>query len=396
MPLIILLLFFTLSTPVEAFKWGDIIRIAESQSIGYPETHEKRIYFYTGGSPLAAIETPDDQILRSTELSKQTIERTFTLGAANKIIGMADGVINVKYQVQDGVNNALKDTFMGFFEYQRRKTSEEILNSNLKAHLDCIKFLNEELLNNDFHNSSSIALLNNILSMPLAKNTFSFLQKIVLVLLILISSLKILDIAFLNSNTANEYSQKNNFKDFFRNLFFTLILLMTLDSIWKFIFHGFKLINSGFQAILENDSLEFSIFYNHESILAESWMSILNSYGYFPALILAFSDSISQFIFIISLLSSLVLIIFAKIFSPLLILNNLKKSSLSIFSYSSKILLSISILPFSFNFLHKIFSQLSVNNLSSFIYICFSILSLLLLSIIQIFFIFKIGKRKAQ
>ena len=125
-----LVLFLLISTPSHAFRLGDIIRIADSQANKYPEIDNRRIYFHTGSSPLAPLETPDDLILRSTELSKQTIERTFTLGAANKIIGLADGIINVKYQVQDGVNNALKDTFTGFFEYQRRKTSEDILNSN--------------------------------------------------------------------------------------------------------------------------------------------------------------------------------------------------------------------------------------------------------------------------
>ena len=91
-----LVLFLLISTPSHAFRLGDIIRIADSQANKYPEIDNRRIYFHTGSSPLAPLETPDDFILRSTELSKQTIERTFTLGAANKIIGLADGIINVK------------------------------------------------------------------------------------------------------------------------------------------------------------------------------------------------------------------------------------------------------------------------------------------------------------
>ncbi len=390
MLIIFLLLFSLISSPSHAFKIGDIIRIADGQVNKYPEIDNRRIYFHTGSSPLAPLETPDDFILRSTELSKQTIERTFTLGAANKIIGLADGIINVKYQVQDGVNNALRDTFTGFFEYQRRKTSEEILNSNLQAHIDCINFLNEDLTNSSTDTNLMI-ILEKIMRTPLAESTFSFLQKIILVLLILSSMFKILDIAFFKSNSKSTQKDNHEFKSLFSSLFLSIALLLMLESIWEFIFSGFSLINNGFNSLLNNESLGFSIFHNHETLLIESWTAILNNYGYFPGLILAFIDSVSQFIFIISLLGSIILVIFAKVFSPIFLLNN--KNPFSVFTYSLKILLGVSILPFGFNFLYKILSEFSFNNLSYFIYICFSILSLLLLSVIQIFFIFKLKKQ---
>ena len=390
MLIIFLLLFLLISPPSHAFRIGDIIRIADGQVNKYPEIDNRRIYFHTGSSPLAPLETPDDFILRSTELSKQTIERTFTLGAANKIIGLADGIINVKYQVQDGVNNALRDTFTGFFEYQRRKTSEEILNSNLQAHIDCINFLNEDLTNSSTDTNLMI-ILEKTMRTPLAESTFSFLQKISLVLLILSNMFKILDIAFFKSNSKSIQKDNNEFKSLFSSLFLSIALLLMLDNIWEFIFNGFSLINNGFNSLLNNEVLGFSIFHNHETLLIESWTAILNNYGYFPGLILAFIDSVSQFIFIISLLGSIILVIFAKVFSPIFLLNN--KNLFSIFTYSLKILLGVSILPFGFNFLYKILSEFSFNNLSYFIYICFSILSLLLLSVIQIFFIFKLKKQ---
>ena len=390
MLIIFLFLFSLISSPSHAFKIGDIIRMADGQVNKYPEIDNRRIYFHTGSSPLAPLETPDDFILRSTELSKQTIERTFTLGAANKIIGLADGIINVKYQVQDGVNNALRDTFTGFFEYQRRKTSEEILNSNLQAHIDCINFLNEDLTNSSTDTNLMI-ILEKIIKTPLAESTFSFLQKIILVLLILSNMFKILDIAFFKSNSKSIQKDNNEFKSLFSSLFLSIALLLMLDNIWEFIFNGFSLINNGFNSLLNNEVLGFSIFHNHETLLIESWTAILNNYGYFPGLILAFIDSVSQFIFIISLLGSIILVIFAKVFSPIFLLNN--KNLFSIFTYSLKILLGVSILPFGFNFLYKILSEFSFNNLSYFIYICFSILSLLLLSVIQIFFIFKLKKQ---
>jgi hypothetical protein len=390
MLIIFLLLFSLISSPSHAFKIGDIIRIADGQVNKYPEIDNRRIYFHTGSSPLAPLETPDDFILRSTELSKQTIERTFTLGAANKIIGLADGIINVKYQVQDGVNNALRDTFTGFFEYQRRKTSEEILNSNLQAHIDCINFLNEDLTNSSTDTNLMI-ILEKIIKTPLAESTFSFLRKIILLLLVLSSMFKILDIAFFKSNSKNTEKDNHEFKSLFSSLFLSIALLLMLDKIWEFLFNGFSLINNGFNSLLNNEVLGFSIFHNHETLLIESWTAILNNYGYFPGLILAFIDSVSQFIFIISLLGSIILVIFAKVFSPIFLLNN--KNPFSIFAYSLKILLGVSILPFGFNFLYKILSEFSFNNLSYFIYICFSILSLLLLSVIQIFFIFKLKKQ---
>jgi hypothetical protein len=204
---------------------------------------------------------------------------------------------------------------------------------------------------------------------------------------------KVLDIAFFRSNSKSTEKDTNEFKSLFSSLFLSIALLLMLDKIWEFIFNGFSLINNGFNSLLNNESLGFSIFHNHETLLIESWTAILNNYGYFPGLILAFIDSISQFIFIISLLSSIILVIFAKVFSPIFLLNNLDKNPFSIFTYSLKILLGISILPFGFNFLYKILSEFSFNNLSYFIYICFSILSLLLLSVIQIFFIFRLKKQ---
>jgi hypothetical protein len=202
---------------------------------------------------------------------------------------------------------------------------------------------------------------------------------------------KILDIAFFKSNSKSIQKDNHEFKSLFSSLFLSIALVLMLDKIWEFIFSGFSLINNGFNSLLNNESLGFSIFHNHETLLIESWTAILNNYGYFPGLILAFIDSVSQFIFIISLLGSIILVIFAKVFSPIFLLNN--KNPFSIFAYSLKILLGVSILPFGFNFLYKILSEFSFNNLSYFIYICFSILSLLLLSVIQIFFIFKLKKQ---
>jgi len=374
--------------PGLAFKLGDIIKIADSQVNQYPEVENRLIHFHTGSSPLAALENPEDHILRSTELSKQTLERTFTLAAANKIIGLADGFINVKYQVQDGVNNALKDTFIGFFEYQRRKTSEEILNSNLKAHIDCVNFLNQDLEMSSANNP--LSLINRVFSLSIIQEIFLFLKKLSLSLFILIIMFKILNVLI---NKTQKDNSEIGFDKVFRHSLVQLSLLILLEVLWDWIFKAFRIISEGIINILNNDDPIFSFFYNHEDMLIESWTAILNLYGYFPALILAFVDSIAQFIFIMSFLSSILLIILVKTFSPLvLIMPQREQISLNIFFYAILLLSSLSLLPLAHSILYKILSEISFNSFGHFIYISFSILSLLFLSLIQGFFIFKFKK----
>jgi len=374
--------------PGLAFKLGDIIKIADSQVNQYPEVENRLIHFHTGSSPLAALENPEDHILRSTELSKQTLERTFTLAAANKIIGLADGFINVKYQVQDGVNNALKDTFIGFFEYQRRKTSEEILNSNLKAHIDCVNFLNQDLEMSSANNP--LSLINRVFSLSIIQEIFLFLKKLSLSLFILIIMFKILNVLI---NKTQKDNSEIGFDKVFRHSLVQLSLLILLEVLWDWIFKAFRIISEGIINILNNDDPIFSFFYNHEDMLIESWTAILNLYGYFPALILAFIDSIAQFIFIMSFLSSILLIILVKTFSPLvLIMPQREQISLNIFFYAILLLSSLSLLPLAHSILYKILSEISFNSFGHFIYISFSILSLLFLSLIQGFFIFKFKK----
>ncbi len=374
--------------PGLAFKLGDIIKIADSQVNQYPEVENRLIHFHTGSSPLAALENPEDHILRSTELSKQTLERTFTLAAANKIIGLADGFINVKYQVQDGVNNALKDTFIGFLEYQRRKTSEEILNSNLKAHIDCVNFLNQDLEMSSANNP--LSLINRVFSLSIIQEIFLFLKKLSLSLFILIIMFKILNVLI---NKTQKDNSEIGFDKVFRHSLVQLSLLILLEVLWDWIFKAFRIISEGIINILNNDDPIFSFFYNHEDMLIESWTAILNLYGYFPALILAFVDSIAQFIFIISFLSSILLIILVKTFSPLvLIMPQREQISLNIFFYAILLLSSLSLLPLAHSILYKILSEISFNSFGHFIYISFSILSLLFLSLIQGFFIFKFKK----
>ena len=374
--------------PAFAFKLGDIIKIADSQVNQYPEVENRLIHFHTGSSPLAALESPEDHILRQTDLSKQTIERTFTLAAANKIIGLADGFINVKYQVQDGVNGALKDTFIGFFEYQRRKTSEEILNSNLKAHIDCVNFLNQDLESSS--GNSPLNLINRVFSLSIIEDIFLFLKKLSLSLFILIIMFKILSVLI---NKAENEQNAGSLDTVFRHSILQLSVLILIELIWDWVFKAFRIISEGVINILNNDDPVFSFFYNHEDMLIESWTAILNLYGYFPALILAFADSIAQFIFILSFLSSILLIVLAKTFSPLILIMPQKKQlSLNIFLYAILLLSSLSLLPLAHSILYKVLSEINFSSFGHFIYISFSILSLLFLSLIQCLFIFKFKK----
>lgn len=144
------------------------------------------------------------------------------------------------------------------------------------------------------------------------------------------------------------------------------------------------LLANSFSSILSPSLAWGGIFDSHESILINSWIGILNAYGYFPAVILAFSDSLLQLLFMLSLGLTFLIIIFIKVFSPLFLLMNFHKRSCSIWPYACKMLLGLSFLPFSYQLLDGIISEMSLGINIDLFYIACSILSLLLLIFIQI------------
>lgn len=194
-------------------------------------------------------------------------------------------------------------------------------------------------------------------------------------------------------NKAENEQNAGSLDTVFRHSILQLSVLILIELIWDWVFKAFRIISEGVINILNNDDPVFSFFYNHEDMLIESWTAILNLYGYFPALILAFADSIAQFIFILSFLSSILLIVLAKTFSPLILIMPQKKQlSLNIFLYAILLLSSLSLLPLAHSILYKVLSEINFSSFGHFIYISFSILSLLFLSLIQCLFIFKFKK----
>jgi len=269
---------------------------------------------------------------------------------------------------------------MGFFEYQRRKASEEILNGNIKSHLTCMHFFTQE---EGWGNSGGlIALLIKVLDLSVINNAYLCLKKVVLLLFIIFSFFKILDILY--SPNSEHITEQKSFQGFFLALFFTLMALLYLDLIWDLVLKAFLLLSNGFSSMLAPSLPWGGVFDSHESILVSSWIGILNAYGYFPAVILAFSDSFLQLLFMLSLGISLLILIFVKVFSPLFLLINFHKKSWSIWNYGCKMLLGLSFLPFSYQLLNGIISEMSLGINVDLFYIACSILSLLLLIFIQI------------
>ena len=157
--LILLILLSSISPSYADFK--DIF--PEDQYVyQYPEDKNKKIEVNTVRSPLEYTDNEIDQIKKSIENFKSALpagaEELFTEVGFNKF-SLGTGLINVTYQVRNGVKYALKDTLSGFPEYERRKATEEILNSNIRSHRITNKFLTGSSINNTNPNDNFASIL---------------------------------------------------------------------------------------------------------------------------------------------------------------------------------------------------------------------------------------------
>lgn len=371
--LIILIALQLVQIPVLAFSLGDLIGEIDNRIKTYPEVRKQKIYFNTGKSPLAALETIEDKTKREFEKAKQSQERLVTFSAANKIFGLADGFINVKFQVQDGVKNALKDIFIGYPEYQRRKITEEITNANINSHLALLEFIYKFNFKDYFSN----LFINND-SQP-HQSIYRKLKSISLSLLIIISLIKLLESFFLQENIVQE-----RLEIILKKFILCFLLLISLDQIWLIILNFCLALSehiNGLNIFMEN-KLDYFILVRN---LISSWENLLNKIGYFPAIILSIIDTSSHFIFYsIITLTSLILILI-KICSPILvakeILNNRNKIQLSYFYKFIKIAFLFILFPVFIKINYFITSNIDINNLK-YLNIIYSINLFLAISII--------------
>lgn len=341
--------------PVLAFPLDDLIDNINNKIKTYPEVRERKIHFKTGKSPLAALETIEDKTKREFEKAKQSQERIVTIGAANKIVGLADGFINVKFQVQDGIKNALKDVFIGYPEYQRRKITEEITNANINSHINLLDFVYQFDFSDYF---SNLYLQKNSIT---HEQIYNKLKQISFSLVILVTLIKLIESFFIKENVARERIEL-----IIKKSILCLLLLITLDQIWSLVLKSCLFLGEYINNI--NTFVENKLSYiNLTQNLISSWESLLNRIGYFPALILSLIDTCSHFIFYsVIAFTSLVLVII-KLSSPLLIItelfNNSKSINLNYFLLFIKLIFLFMLFPLFIKINYSIANSIDISGL---------------------------------
>lgn len=290
-------------------------------------TRFQRIDLFTKDSPLKSLQEPNSKVSFWDSLENKhagivnEYAKTF---AYNKITGFSNGIIDVTYQVRKGVKMAIKETFGGYAEYQRRKQVEEIANAtfqNRKRIADLFINNNKEALN--FNNFSinnffdrwdsfsertySYQLIRKVLNNRTIKDIRTMMKMISLAILSILIAVKVF------SAIKNGVSVIETFSKPVLVLILSIFTIITGDAFLDININLLNKLARAFALIL-ND-------FETKQILSpsETWTSFAASQGYFPTLMISIFDMISQIFigfFYIGLISY---IIFGLIFYPILV-----------------------------------------------------------------------------
>jgi len=345
----------------------------------YPEEANKEINIYTGQSPLEYKTNEIDQIQKAWDLISQPIptelDEIFKKAVFNKF-NFGTGLVDVTFQVKDGVKYALKDSLAGYAEYQRRKTTEEMLNANIHSHLITSSFLTSISSSQEYHGWGSwldglwnifgvdnpidtgnkfgpslLQIAQTIAQQPAILQVQKLFQALAISLLLAFYILVVLK---------RLGTDANNWFYVISQPLLTLVMVIILinfsAAILDFCFNFARILQEALN-LLVNEFID--VDYKHES-LKHSWQLLANTIGYMPAQVLAWLDVISQFLVYFFVTGLILFLVAGKIFCPLwtlaLMSNTLKSSFYISFLNWLKILLLLTIIPV-FCFLMQLISQ---------------------------------------
>ncbi len=299
---------------------------------------------------------------------------------------MGTGLVDVTFQVKNGVEYALKDTLGGYPEYQRRKITEEMLNANFRSHKLTNNFLigtsNQHSDNNvidfivDVFNIftgeangdilaksqvpsliQTIKLINN---KSVIQEIYHFFQNIAYALLGLITMLIVFQ-----RLSRNEFHWEYSVSNPLINSLGAALVIALVGDLLDFIIRIISTMNSAIiSAIFEIFNSPYSLDYTE---LAHSWQALVNQIGYMPGLVLSIIDTLAQF-FVYFFIAGLILsIVIGKILSPLwglaLVSESLKSNSINSFIQWSKSLLVVVLIPVTYLVIKFIIQEFSNLNL---------------------------------
>lgn len=326
-------------TAVVKAKVSFVNEILQKQDKRYLEDkeHFQDINIVTKDSPLKELKEPGEKFKFLEELENKhakIVKNYAETFAYNKITGFSNGIIDVTNQVRTGVKAAIKETFGGYAEYQRRKQVEEIANStfqNRKLMGDLFLRNNNEKLDydNPFRSFLNIwdvfqektynyQLIRAVSNRRVIKNIRDLVKTIALVILSLLVVVKIL------SAIKEGMSIQESFTKPVMIVIFAIFGIVTGDlflsinvNLLNKLARVFTLVLSDFQ-IQNNLSLD------------DTWTAYAGSFGYFPTLILSVFDMISQIFIGFFYIALIAYIVFGLIFYPLWIVVSIFKMSKNI------------------------------------------------------------------
>ncbi len=344
---------------------------ANAFSFKYPEEKNKTIKIKKDISRLDSASQNRNQIESffdqyNIDPSGDIMEQVTKFGF-NKF-SMGTGLVDVTFQVKNGVEYALKDTLGGYPEYQRRKITEEMLNANFRSHRLTNNFLigtsnkhsNDSVLdfivdifniftdpaNGDILAKSQVPSLIQTIKVinhkPIILEIYHFFQNIAYALLGLITMLIVFQ-----RLSRNEFHWEYTISNPLINSLGAALVIALVGDLLDFIIRIISGINSAIiSAIYDMFNSPYSLDYTD---LAHSWQTLVNQIGYMPGLVLSIIDILAQF-FVYFFIAGLVLsIVIGKILSPFwglaIVSESLKSNSINSFILWSKSLLVVVLIP---------------------------------------------------
>ena len=350
--ILILILFTFILSPCQAFVSFDDEHVsldftASENTYVEEKMSENGIRVHTKKSPLSI--APDENDLMK-KYERFTNENLGEIGSVldeygreltfNKIIGFSSGVIDVTYQVKNGVVKAIKDTFGGYAEYQRRMQVREITNSTFHSHrnvrdtffkakdaqegrersfwhgiLNFAKDIAEGEVGTEYR-SNSFKLIKTITKKKLIKRLIELMQYIAVAAIMVLSIFKLV----------NKMKESSDLQEAITEpLLTSLIAVIVIFLGDEFMQLSLKLASGIADIVLKffSDEVEF-----RKIFILEHWNDYTNEFGYFPTLALSIFDIISQIFVGCFYVILLAYIIFGFIFYPYWVIMAIFQSSL--------------------------------------------------------------------
>ena len=322
---LILALSFCLNAQAEVNFINTVLKNNRNE---YLEERErfKQINIHTKSSPLKELKETSKKDIKFWNkidtVSSKLINNFGTELSFNKITGMANGIINVRNQVRVGVKQAIKETFGGYAEYQRRKQVEEIANSTFQNRQKVANLLirndnqKRSFFSFNFNQGSySYRLIKNINRNHTIKGIRKVILRITFLVLFFMMVLKIL-VALKHGTSISE-----TFTRPFINLFLYIIAIACGSKFFSVNIQLMTMLSSAFNQILSKFQVQ------EQLSLTETWTDFAAHNGYFPTLILSIFDMLSQVFISFFYIAVIAYIVFGMIFYPFWIVFSVFKPS---------------------------------------------------------------------